>query len=125
MTPFARALNGALEEAPTPSQPRPAPAIDDVLAALADEAVAAASPAWATSLGLALPCSEEDVKRAFRRLARTTHPDCEGGSHEAFLRAQQLRDEALAVVRTVERFASPVRFARSAPDARSSVSVCV
>lgn len=39
-------------------------------------------------LGLAPDCSARDVTLAWRRLARTTHPDT-GGSAEAYLRARR------------------------------------
>ena len=51
---------------------------------------------WVAALGLTLPCTIEDVKRAFRRLAFQTHPDRPGGSHDAFLEAQALLHRALA-----------------------------
>jgi hypothetical protein len=57
-------------------------------------------PSWAVSLGIELPCDAATVRRAFRRLARKTHPDCAGGSHEAFLKAQEVFAEALAAVHT-------------------------
>jgi len=49
---------------------------------------------WAEELGVELPCDVDAVKRAFRRLAFRTHPDRTGGSHAAFLRAQELLEEA-------------------------------
>jgi hypothetical protein len=74
---------------------------------------------WARELGIDTPCTVADVKRAFRRLAFATHPDRPGGSHEAFLRAQALLDEALtsprAVVRKPERAA--VRYGVGDPKA--------
>ncbi len=54
-----------------------------------------ASPSWAASLGVTLPCTLQDLKRAFRRMALQTHPDCPGGSHEAFLRTQAIFEDAL------------------------------
>ncbi len=53
------------------------------------------TPSWASELGLELPCTTTDIKRAFRRMAFATHPDRLGGSHEAFLRTQALLQEAL------------------------------
>jgi len=57
-----------------------------------------AGEAWVEVLGLTLPCSVADIKRAFRRLALATHPDREGGSHEAFLAAQAALRSALEAV---------------------------
>lgn len=48
----------------------------------------------ATLLGLRAPYSADDVKRAFKRLARTTHPDG-GGSHEGSISLKRAHDEAL------------------------------
>jgi hypothetical protein len=45
-------------------------------------------------LGLSLPCTREDVRRAYKRLAKTTHPDL-GGSHHAFIKLKQAHDSAL------------------------------
>jgi DnaJ domain len=59
-------------------------------------------PAWATELDLELPCDAASVRRAFRRLALKTHPDRPGGSHEAFLRAKQVLEEALNALREPE-----------------------
>lgn len=49
---------------------------------------------WAEELGVELPCDVDAVKRAFRRLAFRTHPDRTGGSHAAFLHAQELLEQA-------------------------------
>jgi len=46
------------------------------------------TPACLRSLGLELPCSEVDVKRAYRRLAEQLHPD-RGGDAKRFLKLQQ------------------------------------
>lgn len=45
-------------------------------------------------LNLPMPYSEDDVKRAYRRLARTAHPDG-GGSNAAFIELKRARDAAL------------------------------
>lgn len=47
-----------------------------------------------TTLGLRLPYSEQDVKRAYKRLALKAHPD-QGGSNQAFIKLQEARDSAL------------------------------
>ncbi len=64
-------------------------------------------PGWASELGVDLPCTVEDVKRAFRRRAFETHPDRRGGSHQAFLRVQGLLHEALESLRSAGRGARP------------------
>lgn len=59
--------------------------------------------AWATGmfdsdaladLGLTLPCTRDEVRRAYKRLAKTAHPD-RGGSHQAFIKLKQAHDSAL------------------------------
>ena len=68
-------------EAPPPPRRRPA------------SVPAGSSPL--TLLGLGGSATREDIKRAFRRLALTTHPD-HGGSAAAFIRVKWAHDEALA-----------------------------
>lgn len=46
------------------------------------------------ALGLSLPCTQSDVRRAYKRLAKTAHPDL-GGSHQAFIKLKQAHDSAL------------------------------
>ena len=48
-----------------------------------------------TILGLGPTATQQEIKRAFRRLALTTHPD-KGGSAAAFIRVKWAHDEALA-----------------------------
>lgn len=103
-----------------PAQPRHAP-LEDALRAFEsafdrsglNETTAQPSvkpPMWAAALGLDLPCTTQDIKLAFRRLALATHPDRPGGSHEAFLRTQALVKDALAALATgVTDVASPPR----------------
>ncbi len=43
-----------------------------------------AAPEWARLLGLRLPCTVDDARRAFRARAKKAHPDG-GGTHEGFL----------------------------------------
>lgn len=66
------------------------------------EAMAGDAPAEAISprgvleadeLGLSVPCTIADVKRAFRRKAKETHPD-NGGSDDAFRRVKSAYDAA-------------------------------
>ena len=47
------------------------------------EAELTARHPWCAALGVRFPCSVESVKAAYRRLARTTHPDA-GGDPAAF-----------------------------------------
>jgi hypothetical protein len=56
------------------------------------------TPACVTLLGLAWPCTQQDVKQAFRSQAKTMHPDA-GGSNEAFQTLYKAYQEALALVR--------------------------
>jgi hypothetical protein len=105
---FAAWLEEALQVEPTgPATPATTlseqPALEgferllSALPRLAPSRVAQAP--WAGELGLTLPCDIDAVKHAFRRLAFRTHPDRPGGSHAAFLRAQELLEEALAWLR--------------------------
>lgn len=52
-----------------------------------------------TTLGLSLPCTRDEVRRAYKRLAKIAHPDA-GGSHHDFIKLKQAHDSAL-------RFATP------------------
>lgn len=47
-----------------------------------------------TTLGLSLPCTRDDVRRAYKRLAKTAHPDL-GGSHQEFIKLKNAHDSAL------------------------------
>ena len=68
--------------------------------------VAAVTPNWALrqqpaclkALGLKLPCREEEVIAAYRKLAKRMHPD-RGGDLQEFLRLQKHFEQALRVVR--------------------------
>lgn len=60
---------------------------------------AAPFPSSALShLGLHLPCTKDDIRRAFKRMALKAHPDT-GGSHEQFLKLKLAYEQALRVVR--------------------------
>jgi hypothetical protein len=52
------------------------------------------TPPCLQALGLQVPCTLDDVIRAYRGLARKLHPDV-GGSHEAFLALHQHYETAL------------------------------
>lgn len=72
---------------------------------------------WAVALGVTLPCTVQELKRAFRRLAFATHPDRPGGSHDAFLRAQAALQDALSSLRAAPppaRLAGAGRYAKQA-----------
>ncbi len=58
------------------------PSSEEVCAALAPFGAGQSVPSWASALGLAWPCSAVDAKRAFRRGARSAHPDAGGSSTE-------------------------------------------
>lgn len=51
------------------------------------------TPPCLRALGLELPCTEEDVKQAYRRLAKELHPD-RGGEIRRFLKLQEHMDQA-------------------------------
>lgn len=67
-------------------------------------------PAWAKqhtpgslrSLGLDMPCTEDEVKRAYRKLADSMHPD-RGGDRRKFLILQSQFEEAIEWVREVNQ----------------------
>lgn len=62
-------------------------------------------PAWArfhtprpiAALGLMMPCTEADVKRAYRERVKQLHPD-HGGDQRRFLLLQAHFEEALAII---------------------------
>ncbi len=74
---------------------------------------------WSPSdvLGLPEDASFHDIKRAYFRRARTTHPDAPGGSAEAFRRVQAAFDTLKGSARSVCRPAGDPRppAARPAP----------
>jgi hypothetical protein len=50
-------------------------------------------------LGVTRSAGVEDIRRAYRRAAKTAHPD-QGGSNEAFLRVQRAAEFLLAEIQT-------------------------
>ena len=52
-------------------------------------------------MGLAMPCTEEEVKQAYRRLAEELHPD-RGGDTQRFLRLQQHFEQSIHFLRQQE-----------------------
>lgn len=52
------------------------------------------SPEKVSILNLPTPYTEADVRRAYKRLAKTAHPDC-GGSEAAFIELKKAHDAAL------------------------------
>lgn len=59
------------------------------------------TPGCIRSLGLDLPCTEQDVKRAYRHLAEKMHPD-RGGDRQKFLLLQKQFEEALEYLHEAE-----------------------
>jgi hypothetical protein len=70
----------------------------------------AGMPAWArqytprsiAALGLRMPCTEEDLKRAYRQRVKLLHPD-HGGDQRRFMLLQSQFEEALRIVAEAER----------------------
>ena len=58
------------------------------------------TPACVKALGLRLPCSEEDVKEAYRQLAEQHHPD-RGGDRKQFARLKSQYEEATRFIQEV------------------------
>jgi hypothetical protein len=50
---------------------------------------------WCSVLGVTPPCSVDDIKAAYRRLAKESHPDA-GGDATAFMALEQAYRDALA-----------------------------
>ena len=60
------------------------------------------TPPCLRALGLTLPCTEQDVKQAYRRRAEALHPD-RGGDIRRFLLLQQQLEQSLYFLRQRER----------------------
>ncbi len=56
------------------------------------------TPGCLAALGLMLPCTPEDVKQAYRRLAEQHHPD-RGGDPREFLRLREQCERSLQFLR--------------------------
>jgi hypothetical protein len=55
------------------------------------------TPAAVAAFGLRLPCTSDDLKRAYRRKIKQLHPD-HGGDQRRFTIAQAQFEEAMAIV---------------------------
>ena len=82
---YLRALRGALVRLTGGSREMPSWVRDD-------------TPPCLRALGLSLPCTEDDVKHAYRRLAKELHPD-RGGDVRRFLLLQDHLEQAYYFVR--------------------------
>ncbi len=60
------------------------------------------SPPCLAAFDLQLPCSEQDVLTAYRKRAKSLHPD-RGGDLQKFLRLQQHFEQAMHLVRSQAR----------------------
>ncbi len=56
-----------------------------------------ASPSAFAVLGLPSSATQPEIKRAYKRLAKSAHPDG-GGTHEAFLKLNQAYEQAMRMV---------------------------
>lgn len=59
------------------------------------------TPGCLRSLGLEIPCSEADIKQAYRKLAEDMHPD-RGGDRHKFMLLRRHFEESLAFIRDDE-----------------------
>ncbi len=60
------------------------------------------TPRCLAALGLKLPCTEDDLLRAYRQRVKVLHPD-HGGDRRRFLQLQQYFEQALELVRKQEQ----------------------
>jgi DnaJ-domain-containing protein 1 len=65
------------------------------------EATLTSKHAWCATLGVQFPCSAETVKAAYRRLAKTAHPDA-GGDPTRFRAVEQAYRDALTYFAVVD-----------------------
>ena len=59
------------------------------------------TPRCLVALGLRLPCTEEEVKRAYRDKVKRLHPD-RGGDRRKFMKLQTHFEESLSLARQYE-----------------------
>jgi hypothetical protein len=71
------------------------------------------TPRAVAALGLRMPCTEEDLLRAYRTRVMHLHPD-HGGDQRRFLLLQANFEEALALVRAASQAEGPQWSARHA-----------
>ncbi len=57
------------------------------------------NPPWLELLDLTEDCTEEDIKKAYLKMARIAHPDA-GGSSEDFKRIRGAYEQAMEAVRS-------------------------
>jgi hypothetical protein len=113
VTPFEQVLEAALRD--TPASPdaacfEAAVRAFEVQMAEALHSAPIIGEAAELVLGQGQSRSMDELRRWFRRMALLTHPDRPGGSHEAFLRAQALYDEAKeALAHAASRVRPPLR----------------
>lgn len=60
------------------------------------------TPRAISALGLRLPCTEEDLKHAYRQRVKQLHPD-HGGDQRRFLRLQADFEEAIGLIASIRR----------------------
>jgi hypothetical protein len=70
------------------------------------EAALTSRHAWCATLGVRFPCSADSIKAAYRRLARSAHPDA-GGDPSVFRAVEQAYRDALAYFAQVDGGATP------------------
>jgi len=76
-----------------------------------------AVPPCLEAFGLQLPCTEEQLKTAYRELVKQSHPD-RGGDRRQFLKLQRYFEESLALVRETNRPAERLSKNVSTPTAQ-------
>jgi hypothetical protein len=63
------------------------------------------TPRCVAALGLRMPCTEEELKTAYRQRVKQLHPD-HGGDQRRFMLLQSQFEEALRIVTEAERASS-------------------
>lgn len=105
VSPFSEVLKRELEASAAGLSPRTIARSSDWLGAALDaqRPPVPEPPPCLRVLGLTFPCGIDDVRRAFRRLALTTHPDRPGGSQQAFVVATAAYEDSLRLVESKAR----------------------